>query len=158
MSLQVKIFATIVDRRINFHGSMYELKPGDFARLIECKDNKENVQMIPVEVGEGTYSKTVYVEISLFTRYAHNRMVELPIPLINQPVSKEANESSEFHSSRFWAFKRYLFVTNRNYQATEEVEVKMRIHHLLLRNGDELQNIYHELKRAGIDYGLPHEY
>lgn len=144
MSLKINLFATLVDNVVCIHDSMFDLYQSDFAALVlnECKDPKSNKQFIPVAVGQ----RTTNMETSIFTSYAYKQLDSQPIPLLNQPLSKQKKEKDKFSHSRYWAFKRYFFVTNRPYQLEEEDELRVRILYFVLKNEEEFKKIQSELK------------
>lgn len=167
MSLKVKCFATIVDSKafplratwdetttqsdghLEIHSTLYDLFPKDFLWNV----NKDiGIYTINMKIGDDENKKIQCFSSPIFTTYAFKELNERPLPIINQPVSASENEKPDFESSRFWAFKKYFFVTNRHYSSNELRELKMKIHYIVKKYDDELKMIDDELRSIGITY------
>ena len=168
MSLKVKCFATVIeagshpesftsdsaedDGHIEIHSTLYELVPRDFISLIFHQEKEVLSYTTAVTLGEDSEKKLLFLSKPIFTKYASKEKDKYPIPLINQPISLKKNESANFISSRFWAYKNYFFITNRHYSKAELGKVKMKIHYIVKQFDDELDFIADELKGIGIKY------
>ena len=164
MSLSVRCFATIidcsnyqrsllpkdeanVDGHIEIHSDLYEININDFIAFVNTSDREVGRYSINVKIGEGKAVRTIYLSSScLFTNYAFEQVGNNPIPMLNQPISADKSEKSDFISSRFWAYRRYFFVTNREYSFDEVREVKIRIQYIVKKFNDDFLKIERELK------------
>ena len=163
MSLIVKCFATAIkdskDSKYNegfvvFHSTMYDLNTKDFVTILNNSTAKESgFYSLYIVIGAGPDARGLTLDTpAIFTKYSYNEINKRPIPIINQPISLKKNEQQFFIVSRFWIFRNYFFVTNRNYSSSEEREVKMKIHYLVKKFDDELSMIGAELKSIGVSY------
>jgi hypothetical protein len=164
MSLSVRCFATIidcsnyqrsllskdeanVDGHIEIHSDLYEININDFIAFVNTSDREVGRYSINVKIGEGKAVRMIYLSSScLFTNYAFEQIGDNPIPMLNQPISTDGSEKSDFISSRFWAYQKYFFVTNREYSFDELREVKIRIKYIVKKFNDEVSKIERELK------------
>ena len=171
MSLKVKCFATIVDSEpppltttnneigtqsdghLEIHSTLYELSQKDFVKVIYNIEKDIGVYTISMQIGEDENTREVKVFLSpIFTKYAFKELNKKPIPIINQPITSSKNEKPQFESSRFWIFKKYVFVTNRHYSSSELRELKMKIHYIVKKYDDETKIIEDELRGIVINY------
>lgn len=167
MSLQIKCFATVIsaegsdyllptdeksDGHLEIHSTLYDLSSKDFFAIIfNLKKEVANYSAF-IKIGDPVEREIICFSSPIFTSYAFDEKNNTPIPIINQPISKTKSENSDFKSSRFWAYKKYFFVTNRNYSENELSEVRMKIHYIVKKFDDELNSIANELKLNGIHY------
>ncbi len=170
MSLEVKCFATILegygnpsssplvgdqafDGHIEIHSDMYNLVPKDFASIIFNIGKDAGIYTMNLKIGEGTESREISAaSLPVFTRQSFEELNSKPVPLLNQTENISKEKDSRFISSRFWAFKKYFFVTNRSYSSNELSEIKMKIHYVVKKFEDEVIAIGEELRGCGIKY------
>jgi hypothetical protein len=158
MSLKLKCFATVIqdstnetEGNIEIHSTLHNLTVQDFANAIVALEKEYGTYSINITIGEKESKREIPLPIApIFTKYAYEIKNRHPIPLINQPISSTKNEKSHFTSSRFWAFQKYFFVTNRNYSIDEIPEVKLKILFIVKNFENELMHISEELKNIGL--------
>jgi len=146
MSLKVKCFATViasaglssalpsddvqVDGHIEIHSNLFELSNADFLKIIFNEQKEVAIYTFKTTIGEE--GREIFIASSpIFTKYSFQQLNESPVPIINQLISAKKYENPKFQSSRFWAFKNYFFVTNRDYSENEINELKMKIHYIV---------------------------
>lgn len=164
MSLSVRCFATIiecsnyqrsllskddnnVDGHIEIHSDLYEIEMDDFITFLNTSSKDVGRYSINVKIGEAKAAGMIYLSSpALFTNYAFEQLDANPVPMLNQPISAHGSERPDFVSSRFWAYKKYFFVTNREYSSDEFNEVKIRVKYIVKKFNDEFLKIKRELK------------